>query len=112
MSLSADALGTALSAASVQSSQQGLAGEARRLLPHGRSVMTTIAEVSPHELTDAQRAFAETHQATPGFRSQRSDAVFMYQFGDRRTARWLVDAAGLVVDSASFTARLPRRPRG
>ena len=65
--------------------------------------MTTITEVSSHELTDAQRAFADAHQATPGFRSESLDAVFVYQFGARRTARWLVDAAGLVVDSASFT---------
>jgi hypothetical protein len=65
--------------------------------------MTTITEVSSHEPTDARRAFADAHQATPGFRSESLDAVFVYQFGARRTARWLVDAAGRVVDSASFT---------
>ncbi|MDX6659762.1 MAG: hypothetical protein QOJ55_584 [Solirubrobacteraceae bacterium] len=64
--------------------------------------MTTITEVSPRELTDAQRAFAETHHAAPGLRSESSDAVFVYQYGSRRTSRWLVDAAGLVLDSASF----------
>jgi hypothetical protein len=64
--------------------------------------MTTACEVSPHELTHAQREFAQSHQATPGFRSELLDAVFVYQLGARRTTRWLVDGAGVVVDSASF----------
>ena len=64
--------------------------------------MTTTREINPRELTDAQRAFAESHQATPGFRSESLDAVFVYQLGARRTTRWLVDGAGSVVDSASF----------
>jgi hypothetical protein len=64
--------------------------------------MTTTREVRPHALTDAQRAFAHTHRATPGFRSEVSDAVFVYQHGARKTTRWLVDAAGMVVESASF----------
>ena len=64
--------------------------------------MTTTCEVSPHELTTAQRAFAQAHQATPGFRSEILEAVFVYQLGARRTTRWLVDGAGVVVDSASF----------
>lgn len=64
--------------------------------------MSTTREVNPHELTSAQREFAQSHQATPGFRSETLDAVFVYQLGARRTTRWLVDSAGLVVDSASF----------
>jgi hypothetical protein len=64
--------------------------------------MTTTTAVSPRELTDAQRAFAKTHHAAPGLRSESSDAVFVYQFGARRTSRWPIDDAGLVVDSASF----------
>ena len=68
--------------------------------------MTTTTDVSLRELTDAQRAFAETHHAAPGFRSESSDAVFVYEFGARRTSRWLIDAAGLVVDSASFKTAL------
>jgi hypothetical protein len=64
--------------------------------------MTTVSEVRPHELTAAQRAFAHKHDATPGFRSEASDKVFLYQRGARRTIRWLIDGAGLVVDSTSF----------
>ena len=64
--------------------------------------MTTAHPVDPRELTDAQRAFAATHHAAPGFRSDSSDAVFVYRFGPRRTSRWLIDSAGLVVESASF----------
>ena len=64
--------------------------------------MTTIREVRPYQLTDAQRAFADSHQAMPGFRSEFSDAVFLYGRGAERTTRWLVDAAGLIVDTRSF----------
>jgi hypothetical protein len=49
--------------------------------------MTTALDVNPRALTDAQRAFAHTHRATPGFRSEISDAVFVYQRGGRRTTR-------------------------
>ena len=73
--------------------------------------MTTTTYVSPRELTDAQRAFAETHHAAPGLRSESSDAVFVYRFGARRTSRWLIDAAGLVVDSASFKSAATASPR-
>jgi hypothetical protein len=64
--------------------------------------MTTIPEIDAHELTDAQRAFADSHQAMPGFRSEFSDAVFLYERGAWRTTRWLVDAAGQIVDTRSF----------
>jgi hypothetical protein len=64
--------------------------------------MTTVTALSPDELTHAQRAFADSHQATAGFRSEFSDAVFLYGRGARRTTRWLVDSAGLIVDTRSF----------
>ena len=64
--------------------------------------MTTAPEVSPDALTDAQRAFAHAHRATPGFRSEISDAVFVYHRGSRSTTRWLIDATGLVVESTSL----------
>jgi hypothetical protein len=68
--------------------------------------MTTVTALSASELTAAQRAFADSHQAMPGFRSELSDAVFLYGRSPRRTTRWLVDAAGLIVDTRSFaTAR-------
>jgi hypothetical protein len=61
--------------------------------------------ISPRELTDAQRAFALAHHATPGFRSELSDDVFVYRGGDRRSTRWLVDSAGLIVETTSFANR-------
>jgi hypothetical protein len=61
--------------------------------------------ISPDELTEAQRAFARTHEAAPGFRSEVSDDVFVYRRGARRTTRWLVDAAGVVVGTSSFANR-------
>jgi hypothetical protein len=67
-----------------------------------------VYAISPLELTDAQRDFADAHHATPGFRSELSDAVFVYRRGGRRTTRWLVDASGLIVGSTSFrTAAAP-----
>jgi hypothetical protein len=57
------------------------------------------------DLTDAQRAFARTHHAAPGFRSEVSDAVFVYQRSASRTTRWLVDAAGLIIGTSSFANR-------
>jgi hypothetical protein len=75
--------------------------------PRGSSkeiVVTTVPEVSAHELTDAQRAFADSHRALPGFRAELSDAVFLYERGAGRTTRWLVDAAGLIVATKSFAS--------
>jgi hypothetical protein len=38
----------------------------------------------------------------PGFRSELSDDVFLYGRSAGRTTRWLIDAAGLIVDTRSF----------
>lgn len=60
------------------------------------------------ELTAAQFAFAERHQAVPAVRSaQDPRMVFMYRDEAHRTSRWLVDHAGIVVDVASFRHRVP-----
>ncbi len=62
----------------------------------------SVSATGDDELTDAQRAFAHIHRATPGLRSEVGDAVFLYERGARRTNRWLVSNAGRVLDSASF----------
>jgi hypothetical protein len=53
-------------------------------------------------LTEAQSQFAREHDATPMVRSSHSRSIFMYRANDRRMHRWLVDALGRTVDSASF----------
>jgi hypothetical protein len=63
-------------------------------------------------LTAEQRGFARTHMAIPGERAAGAlDLVFMYRREQAGTHRWLVDDAGVVVETTWFSADDPTRRR-
>jgi len=78
---------------------------ARRDDPLGRLEL----ELTPDRLTPAQQRFAREHSAVPGMCADSSRwTVYMYRTGPLQTTRWLVDAAGNIVDSATFSVSTPQ----
>jgi hypothetical protein len=71
-------------------------------------VMSDPVDMTEHPvfaggLTEAQRRFAHGHRATAIMRSELNGAsVFMYSSDALRTFRWLVDADGDAIETASF----------
>ena len=71
-----------------------------------------IAGAFEIELSKEQAAFAREHEASAGLEGAGSEgAVFMYHDEPRATYRWLVDAAGRVVDATTFRRSPARRSR-
>lgn len=60
-------------------------------------------ELSPDELTPAQRSFAEEREAQRSVRGAFNGEVFLYRESPWGECRWLVDRRGVVLETMRFT---------